>query len=92
MVGPSGLQITSRFFDDLLRDLVTRSSPVTYGRPPIAIPIPIAQDGAATAFMDAVEAHMDYVTEQSYMTILAREPLPCGCQPLTYAATVCQNL
>ncbi len=30
------------------------------------IPIPIAQDGAATAFMDAVEAHMDYVTEQSH--------------------------
>lgn len=31
MVGPSGLQITSRFFDDLLRDLVTRTKSVTYG-------------------------------------------------------------
>ncbi|MGI9466996.1 MAG: hypothetical protein ACR2OA_07745 [Rubripirellula sp.] len=29
------------------------------------IPIPIAQDGASAAFMDAVEAHMDYVTEHS---------------------------
>ncbi len=30
------------------------------------IPIPIAQDGTTTAFMDAVEAHMDYVTENSH--------------------------
>ncbi|MAI34419.1 MAG: hypothetical protein CMM07_22475 [Rhodopirellula sp.] len=30
------------------------------------IPIPIAQDGTATKFMDAIEAHMDYVTENSY--------------------------
>jgi len=30
------------------------------------IPIPIPQDEAATALMDAVEAHMDYVTEQSH--------------------------
>ena len=30
------------------------------------IPIPIAQDGTATAVMDAIEAHMDYVTENSH--------------------------
>lgn len=37
--------------------------------PPVAdppIPIPIAQDGASTTYMDAIEAHMDYVTEHSY--------------------------
>lgn len=30
------------------------------------VPIPLAQDETATAFMDAVEAHMEYVTEHSY--------------------------